>query len=136
LEVRTAVLDSQNEIVRGAASVVCGIFGGVLNRILVKRSLGLAGNYDRSESWENGVVGDMLIGAGAGLATYFYGMYDLPFGKILLLALLGGVSGGNFFSNALQLKEFKKEKSRTRAYREATETALTPPVRRRGKDAG
>jgi hypothetical protein len=75
-----------------------------------------------------------MIGAGAGLATYLYGMYDLPLGRILLLALFGGVSGGNFFSNALQLREFKKEKSRTRAYKEATETALIPPVRRRRKD--
>jgi len=128
-------LDPRSELWRAGGSVVCGVFGGVLNHILVKRSLGLAGDREQPQSWEYGVVGDLVIGAGAGLATYFYGMYDLPLGKILLLALFGGVSGGNFFSNALQLREYKKEKSRTKAYKEATDTALTAPVRRRGKDA-
>jgi hypothetical protein len=129
-----AMPDSYITVARASASVVCGLFGGVLNRILVKRSLGLTGNTERAESWEYGLVGDVIIGAGAGLATFFYGMYDLPLGRILLLALLGGVSGGNFFSNALQLREFKKERTRTRAYKEATETALTLPARRRQKD--
>ena len=122
-------------VARAAGSVVCGIFGGVLNRVLVKRSLSLAGTPEQTESWEYGLVGDLLIGAGAGLATYFYGMYDLPLGRILLLALLGGVSGGNFFSNALQLREFKKERTRTEIYKEATEAALKAPARRRSRNA-
>jgi hypothetical protein len=77
-------------VARAGGSVVCGLFGGVLNRILVKRSLGLTANARPEESWEYGLVGDVLIGMGAGLATYFYGMYDLPLGRILLLALFGG----------------------------------------------
>jgi len=115
-------------------AIACGLVGGVLNNILVKRSLGT----ERAESpgsWEYGLPGDVFIGACAGLATYFYGMYELPIGKILLLALFGGVSGGNFFSNALQLREFKKERSRARAYRDATETALKRPTRRGQRDA-
>jgi hypothetical protein len=114
--------------------VACGLFGGILNRILVTRNLGLTSNNEPQKSWEYGPIGDVLIGAGAGLATYFYGMYDLPLGRILLLALFGGVSGGNFFSNALQLKEFKKEKTRTRIYKGLAEGDLKPRTRRRQKD--
>ena len=129
-----ALPDSYITVARAGGSVVCGLFGGVLNRILVKRSLGLAAKTEPEESWEYGLVGDVLIGAGAGLATYFYGMYDLPLGRILLLALFGGVSGGNFFSNALQLREFKKERTRSGIYKETTEVALKSPARRRQKD--
>ncbi len=120
-------------IAQGAGCVACGLFGGILNHILVVRTLGLDRNTDRPDTWEHGLGGDVLIGAGAGLLIYLYG-YDLPISRILGLALVGGVSGGNFWSNALQLREFKKERSRTRAYKEATETALIPPVRRRQKD--
>ncbi len=119
---------------RAAGCVGCGLFGGVLNRILVTRSLGLTSNSEPKKSWEYGLVGDVLIGAGAGLATYFYGMYDLPLGRILLLALFGGVSGGNFFSNALQLKEFRKERARAGIYKDITEDGLKPRTRRRQKD--
>jgi hypothetical protein len=95
----------------------------------------LTANAKPEESWEYGLIGDDLIGAGAGLATYFYGMYDLPLGRILLLALFGGVSGGNFFSNALQLKEFNKEKTRARIYKDLAEGDLKPRTRRGKKDA-
>jgi hypothetical protein len=131
-----ASLDSYVAIAtaRAVGCVVCGLFGGVLNRILVTRSLGLTANHEPQKSWEYGLVGDVLIGAGAGLATYFYGMYDLPLGRILLLALFGGVSGGNFFSNALQLKEFKKERARAGVFKDLTEDGLKPRTRRRVKD--
>jgi|HubBroStandDraft_1064217.scaffolds.fasta_scaffold64513_2 hypothetical protein len=120
-------------VAQGAGCITCGLFGGILNHVLVVRSLGSAANDDRPRTWEYGLAGDVLIGAGAGLLVYLYG-YDLPIAKVLGLALVGGVSGGNFWSNALQLREFKKERTRTREYKEAAKAALIPPVRRRQKD--
>jgi hypothetical protein len=117
-------------VCQGVGCVACGLFGGILNHILVVRNLGLAAKDNRPESWEYGIGGDLLIGAGAGLLTFLYG-YDLPMVRVMALALVGGVSGGNFWSNAMQIREFNKERERVQAYKQATETALAPPKRRR-----
>ena len=87
-------------VAQGIGCVACGLFGGILNHILVVRSLGSVPNNDRPHTWEYGLGGDILIGAGAGLLVYLYG-YDLPIGRILALALVGGVSGGNFLEQCV-----------------------------------
>lgn len=129
-----AAADSYTAVAQATGCVLCGLFGGVLNRILVIRSLGLTTNNEPQKSWEYGLIGDVLIGAGAGLAAYFYGMDGVPLGRSLLLALFGGVSGANFYSNALQLKEFKKEKKRAGIFKGLAEGDLKPRTRRKQKD--
>jgi hypothetical protein len=121
----------------GIGSCLCGGFGGVISHILAARRRakeGIGNNVGPPPSgWQHEVPGDIVIGIAVGLVTYLLGMNDVPIGKILGVAVLGGVSGGKYFNRDQEVREAQKESKSARAkakvFKNSTDTSLEPVVK-------
>jgi hypothetical protein len=113
------------------ASCAAGSLGGLVNYTITQRRQPRpeAGTSVPSQTgWLHGALGDVFIGAVVGLVTFLGGFNDVPVPKILLAAVLGGVSGATYFTKTAEVKEARRQantgKVKSRALKKVSELAL------------
>lgn len=70
------------------------------------------------------------------MAVYLTAVPDVPIQKIVVVALIGGVSGATYFTKNREVKEargqVRKEKAKSKALKKTSELALEPSVKEEG----
>jgi hypothetical protein len=126
-------------VVPCAGSCAAGTLGGLVNRILAaRRATTVQAPKLQPHGWEHGVRGDLVIGFVIGLVTYLGGIPDVPISKIIVTAIVGGVSGATYFTKSREveeaLAEAKRETAKSKRFKKATETLLEVPKKEENKD--
>jgi hypothetical protein len=130
-------------VLRGTTSGIAGTLGGIVNYVMSERR-----NAERQKAplppkpagWVHDMRGDVFIGFVIGIAVYAGGIPDVPFSKIIVTAILGGVSSTKYFSKTNEANEARRQASREKAksnkLRKATDLALGTSIKQEGVNGG
>jgi hypothetical protein len=122
-------------------SSIAGTLGGIVNRIIAERRIAERDRPSvKSLGWMHDIRGDVVIGFVIGMVVYAGGAPDVPFSKIIVASVIGGVSGATYFSKTHEVNEARRQVNRERAkskkLKKATDLALESPIREEGGNAG
>lgn len=126
-------------VVPCTGSCAAGTLGGLVNRILAARRAATGQQIrPQTQGWEHGIRGDLVIGFVIGLVTYLGGIPDVPISKIIVTAIVGGVSGATYFTKSKEVEEARQEARRetakSRKLKKATESLLEVSRKEEGKN--
>ena len=109
-----------------------------MNRILAERRAAITGQDAKPETagWEHDIRGDVFVGFVIGFVTYMGGTPDVPIAKILVAAVIGGVSGATYFTKTKEVQEarrqVRRESAKSKTLKKATDLALETPIKEEG----